>query len=281
MNRRPKFCPFQPSSFPLHVLLAEDNELNAEVLEQLLIRHGHQVRLASDGREALAQEQTGDFDLLLLDIHMPELDGFEVARAIRQREQRTGRHLPIIALTARSRREDRQRCLDAGMDDFLTKPIRAADLWPTIDRVLARSPGQIPSPQSPIAPPPNLDLLDARGLLAGCGGDPALLAKMCKSLATRAPQQMTAIQDALQNRDLGRLREAAHKLCGLLSEFSSIAGDLARDLEDLAANGNLEEARQVAETLSQRVADVLRLTNDLALDRLIAIARSGNATTGD
>ena len=269
----------------IRVLLAEDNELNAEVLEQSLIRHGHHVRLASNGREVLALAQTGDFDLLLLDIHMPELDGFEVVRAIRQREQTTGRHLPVIALTARSRKEDRQRCLAAGMDDFLTKPIRAADLWPIIDRVLQKDEGgrmkdlakTPPRTDSSFIPHPSSfgsDLLDARVLLAACGGDPALLAKMCKSLTARAPEQLTAIQGALRDKDARRLREAAHKSCGLLSEFSSLAGDLASDLEDLAAAANLQEAQQVAETLSQRVAELLRLTDGLTLDRLRALAQS-------
>ena len=113
-----------PAAAPLHILVAEDNEFNAQLLEQLLVRRGHRVRLASNGREALALAEEGGFDLLLLDVHMPELDGFQVVQAIRERERTTGGHLPVIALTARSRKEDRERCLAAGMDDFLTKPIR-------------------------------------------------------------------------------------------------------------------------------------------------------------
>src|SRR5207237_8258269 len=125
-----------PSSFPLHILVAEDNELSAQVLEQTLVRQGYRVRLASNGREVLALAEQGGFDLLLLDVHMPELDGFQVVRAVRERELTAGGHLPIIALTARSRKEDRERCLAAGMDDFQTKPIRPADLLAAIDRVL-------------------------------------------------------------------------------------------------------------------------------------------------
>ena len=123
-----------PAATPLHILVAEDNELSAQVLEQQLIRRGCRVRLAGDGREALALAEAGGFDLLLLDVHMPELDGFQVVRAIRERERTTAGHLPVIALTARSRKEDRERCLAAGMDDFLTKPVRPADLWAAIDQ---------------------------------------------------------------------------------------------------------------------------------------------------
>src|ERR1700692_3254350 len=119
-----------------HILVAEDNELSAQVLEQALVRQGHRVRLASNGREVLTLAEQGGFDLLLLDIHMPELDGFQVVQAVRERERTAGGHLPVVALTARSRKEDRERCLAAGMDDFLAKPIQAADLWAAIDRVV-------------------------------------------------------------------------------------------------------------------------------------------------
>ena len=125
-----------PAATPLHILVAEDNELSAQVLEQSLVRQGHRVRLASNGREVLTLAEQGGFDLLLLDVHMPELDGFQVVQAVRERELTAGGHLPIIALTARSRKEDRERCLAAGMDDFQTKPIRPADLLAAIDRVL-------------------------------------------------------------------------------------------------------------------------------------------------
>src|SRR5262249_33108870 len=146
---------------------------SAQVLEQALIRQGHRVRLSSNGREVLALAEQGGFDLLLLDVHMPELDGFQVVRAIRERELTTGGHLPIIALTARSRKEDRERCLASGMDDFQTKPIRPADLLAAIDRVLETH----PSHQSR-----SRNLLDAPVLLAACGDDPTLLGKMCQTL---------------------------------------------------------------------------------------------------
>jgi PAS domain S-box-containing protein len=125
-----------PTTTPLRILVAEDNELSALVLEQALARRGHRVQVASNGREVLALAAQGGFDLLLLDVHMPGLDGFQVVEAVRERELGTGGHLPIIALTARSRAEDRERCLAAGMDDFQTKPIGPAELLAAIDRVL-------------------------------------------------------------------------------------------------------------------------------------------------
>src|SRR5262249_29519459 len=134
-----------PSSASLRVLVAEDNEFNAQLLEQLLVRHGHQVQVATNGREALTllgiknQESAetnplnSDCDALLVTVHMPNLDGSQAVSATREREQVTGGHLPVIALTARSRKEDREQCLAAGLDDFLSKPIHAPDLWATVD----------------------------------------------------------------------------------------------------------------------------------------------------
>src|SRR5262249_9868677 len=135
-----------PAAAPRHVLVAEDNEFSARLLDQLRGRRGHRVRLASNGPEALALAQGGGFDVLLLDIHMPGLDGFRVVGAIRERERAAGGHLPVIALTARSRKEDRERCLAAGMDDFLTKPGSSAGLFAGIDRRVARPPGAPPAP---------------------------------------------------------------------------------------------------------------------------------------
>jgi CheY-like chemotaxis protein len=122
---------------PLRILVAEDSEFNSRHIERLLGRRGHVVRVATDGREALDLVGEAAFDLLLLDLHMPELDGFHVIRAIRKREQAVGGHLPVIALTARARPEDRERCLAAGMDDYLSKPVRAAELFATIERVVS------------------------------------------------------------------------------------------------------------------------------------------------
>ena len=121
---------------PLRILAAEDNDFNRDLLEHMLARLGLSAAMAVNGREALALLEREPFDLLLLDIHMPELDGFQVVGAIRERERTAGGHLPVIALTARSRKEDRERCLRAGMDECLAKPFTAADLWAAIDRVL-------------------------------------------------------------------------------------------------------------------------------------------------
>jgi CheY-like chemotaxis protein len=210
---------------------------------------------------------------------MPELDGFQVVQAIRESERTEGGHLPVIALTARSRTEDRERCLAAGMDDFLAKPIPAADLWVAIDRVAWKDKGGSTGEESEKTPGSDSSfilhpssfhdgLLDARVLLAACGDDAVVLEKICQAFRARLPDHLSAVQDALRDRDAPRLREAAHKLCGMVAAFSSVAGGVASDLEDHAALGQLEEARPLVGQLEKMADELVRLTGGLSLETL-------------
>jgi CheY-like chemotaxis protein len=239
----------------LRVLVAEDNDFNTLLLEQLLVRQGHRVRLAANGREALAVATEGGFDLLLLDVHMPELDGFQVVQALRELERTAGGHLPVIALTARSRKEDREHCLAAGMDDFLAKPFQAADLWAAVDRVvIERRPA----------------LLDPALVLAACGGDGALLGKLCEAFRACVPDYLATAQSALQSQNAPALREAAHKLRGVVGAFSRASGELSGALEDQALAGRLDEARLMLDQLQPMVQQLLRETAGLSLAALAA-----------
>src|SRR5262249_30659902 len=126
----------RPASRCLRILVAEDNDLNQLLMRQLLAKRGHEMTIAADGRQALAQIESSTFDALLLDVHLPEMDGFEVIKTIRRRERDTGRHLHVVAVTARAGQSEGEACLAAGMDDFLAKPVAAAALWAVLDRVV-------------------------------------------------------------------------------------------------------------------------------------------------
>ena len=115
------------------ILVAEDNPVNQVVAARLLERRGHRVTVAANGREAVAAVERERFDLVLMDVQMPEMDGFEATAEIRQAETGTGRHLPIFAMTARAMKGDEERCRMAGMDGYLPKPIRSADLYAIVD----------------------------------------------------------------------------------------------------------------------------------------------------
>ena len=118
----------------LHILLAEDNEVNQQLAVKTLQKRGHTVVVAGNGREALAALEQETVDLVLMDVQMPEMDGFAATAAIREREKGTGRHIPIVALTAHAMKGDRERCLAAGMDAYVSKPLRVEELFDAIAR---------------------------------------------------------------------------------------------------------------------------------------------------
>jgi CheY-like chemotaxis protein len=254
-----------PAAVPLRILVAEDNEFNAQHLERLLGMRGHHVQLANHGREALALAEQTRFDVLLLDVHMPELDGFQVVRTLREREQSTGRHLSVIALTARARLEDRRQCLAAGMDDYLSKPIRAADLFAAIDRVVSTH-GR--SPAVPEKPGDPTSLLDAAVLLAACGGVASLLDELGRNFRSNAPALLAEVTGALRDHDAPRLHRAAHKLGGTITAFSTLAGEVVSDLEDQAARGQLEEAQPLVGRLETMIQELIRQADSLSLEAL-------------
>jgi PAS domain S-box-containing protein len=275
----------------LHVLLAEDNPYNQALMEDLLPRRGHTLQVAADGRAALAALEQDHFDVMLLDIHMPELDGFQVVALQRQREQGTGQHLPVIALTARSAAGERERCLQAGMDDYLAKPVRAAELFAAIDRVVSALPlppssavrergrgeGEVPPPVEPDAavpwPPDHAatgepGLLDPAVLLAACDGDAELLRKMCRHFQNFVPGRLAELSEALRDRNASRLREAAHKLGGMVSSFSATAAEAAALLGQLSCEGKTEEAIRMHSRLTEIVGRLISVLDTLSVERL-------------
>ena len=246
----------------LRVLIAEDNEFNRQLIRELLLRRGHQPCVATNGLEALRLFEAGPYDLLMLDLHMPGLDGFEVIARIRAHERTTGGRLPVIALTARSRQEDRDRCVAAGMDDFLAKPIHAAALREAIDRVAARRDGA--------------RLIDPRALLAACDADPRIFERIRDALCAAIPGDLRAAEACAAAGDLRALREVSHHLHGMVGAASSVVGELASELEDDAARGSLDAARARLARLSSLATRLIgELRHATLPDALAEIARSG------
>jgi PAS domain S-box-containing protein len=242
----------------LQILVAEDNELNVSVLEQLFAQRGHHGHFARDGRGALALVGSAAFDVMLLDVHMPELDGFDVAHAIRASERGTGRHLPIIAFTARSALRHRERCLAAGMDDFLAKPVDARTLWSTIERWTTIA---------PVAPPGRL--LDLTAIGRACGRDSANLEKLCEVFVRSVPLQLGRVRSALDTGNIERLRDAAHALYGTLTAFSGVAGAAVSDLEELAARGELDDCRPRFHQVQLLCQGVVEEARSLSLEQVV------------
>ena len=239
---------------PLRILLAEDSLVNQKLTTGVLQRQGHLVVVANHGKEALALLEThGPFDLVLMDVQMPEMDGLEATAIIRAREKDTQRHLPIIAMTAHALKEDRQRCLEAGMDAYLAKPVRAAELLETIDRLVG--PQEIPAAGE--LPLPMADDLDWSEALQAVGGDEELLRQVVSAILEETPRLLEAIRQAIQNRDLAALRLSAHTLKGSIRFFArSRAYATAFEMERLGQMGNLAGAEALLPALHSEISQL-------------------------
>jgi two-component system sensor histidine kinase/response regulator len=240
----------------LRILVAEDNAVNRKVATSLLTRAGHQVTAVDSGGKAVAASVTRTFDVLLMDIQMPEMDGIEATRMIRTYEQTQGGHMAIVALTAQAIHGDRQRCLAAGMDGYVVKPLDPDALFSEIDAALVHSgngaraaarpgagPGSKPSAALPVhaaAPPVAADFELA---LKRLGGDAALLEDVINQCLVDAPAMMAAIQAAIDQGSADQLEKAAHTLRGaLLTVAANPAAAAALALEKTGESGNLGAA---------------------------------------
>jgi CheY-like chemotaxis protein len=219
---------------PLRLLLAEDNAVNQRLAVSLLEKRGHQVVVVGNGREALAALEGGRFDAVLMDVQMPEMDGFEATAAIRAREAATGTHTPIIAMTAHALKGDRDRCLEAGMDTYVSKPLRSHELFevleglvPAVAAEAAAEPGSAPA--EPQALPAAFDMALA---LERVDGDVELLKELAGLFLDDCPRRMEEIHQAIARRDASRLEQAAHNLKGSVGNFGAReAFEAARRLE--------------------------------------------------
>ena len=241
------------------ILLAEDSQVNQNLLGRLLENQGQSVVVARNSREVLAALEREPFDLMLMDVEMPEMDGLQTASAIRQKERPSDRRLPIIALTARATQEDQDRCLEAGMDGCLSKPVRA-------DELLAVVEGMLFATASPavgeLIDRPSEAVFDRSAALSYVDGDIGLLREMAELFLADYPQQMAKIQAAIANGDSQALMRGAHSLKGVVATFAAKAtSEAALRLEMMGENGDLLAAREVYAVLE---AEISRLAPVLA-----------------
>jgi len=235
--------PSIPGPQARRVLLAEDNPVNQRLVVKILEKQGFQVVLAKNGREAVAAAERESFDIVLMDVQMPEMDGFEATSEIRRREQETGRHLPIIALTAHALKGDREACLEAGMDAYMTKPIRARDL---LALILDLTQLTVPSPAA------GEQAFDCQELLARLEGDHALLAELVDLFRTESPRMLSELRRSLAENDARGLESAAGAMGVSLSTFGAHAAvKVANELEVLGREDTLAEG-------TARLADLER-----------------------
>jgi len=246
---------------PLRILLAEDNPVNQKLAVSLLQKQGHTVTVAGNGREALAALYPADappdeggsqrFDAVLMDVQMPEVDGLQTTKAIRERERVAGGHVPVIAMTAYALKGDRERCLEAGMDGYVSKPIRPAELLQALQAVVPALAGPLALTADQVAWGGSLDMTAA---LAGVMGDRQLLAELAGLFLAECPRWLTEMRAAVAGGDPHRLQLSAHALKGGVVTFAAGAAyEAALRMEKMGQAGDLSTAPEALAGLAQEV----------------------------
>ncbi len=238
----------------LRILLAEDSLYNQKLAQGVLAKRQHIVTVANNGREAIEAARKQPFDLILMDIQMPEVDGLEATREIRARER--GPRVPIIAMTAQAMKGVREKCLAAGMDEYLVKPVRARDLYETIERVMKNTTSVNASQdQRTQSGRPQVDWSAA---MKAVDGDQQLLREVIEAFLEECPRMVEECEQSIANSDAAVLRRAAHTIKGGLRTFGAEpAMEVAARLEELGRAGELQGSQEVLAALKQQLDQVL------------------------
>jgi signal transduction histidine kinase/DNA-binding response OmpR family regulator len=244
---------------PASILLAEDNLVNQRVAAGLLGRRGHIVTVASNGREALDALERERFDLVLMDVQMPEMGGLEATALIRARERETGERMRIIAMTAHAMTGDRERCIEAGMDGYLSKPINQVLLYEAVEQGSTGA-GAAPSPLA----------FNHAELMDRLGSDADLFGEVVRLFLDDCPQRLAAIKAAVDARDAEGIRTTSHALRGAAGTLSAVAvAEAAHVLERLGGEGRLDAADAAWRELAKEAAslmDTFRRMEGVAFD---------------
>jgi PAS domain S-box-containing protein len=256
------------SLHPLHILLAEDNAVNRRIAVGMLEKRGHTVVAAANGKEALAALEgcgEGPFDLILMDVQMPEMDGIEATACIREKEKGMGRHIPIIALTAHAMEGDRDTCIHAGMDGYVSKPLKAQELLDAMEEAVGRR--TVSGKELPLTYHKVRDAFDRERTLANVDGDMELLKEVVSIFLEEYPKTMLEIRDAMDEGDPGRVNRAAHSLKGSVGNFGANAAfDLALRLEMMGNHRELTGADEAFRALEDEMECLKKALADFIVE---------------
>ncbi|MFM7148222.1 MAG: response regulator, partial [Gemmataceae bacterium] len=255
-----------PELPPLQILLAEDTQVNQTLAVRILEKAGHSVHVASNGLLVLEYLQNKTCDLILMDLQMPELGGLETTIRIREQEKQTGKHLPIIALTAHAMKGDRERCLEAGMDGYVSKPIRTRELFQVMEQVLRNFAvhlfdGDAPRLETPEqSSPSSLDIAHSEPFnrsqaLDHCGGDPQLLQELIDMFLLEIDGWLSHLSSALASGNTKEVTRMAHTIKGSVGTFAAArCYQLSLDMEILGKTNRLPEAPLLRDQLQEELA---------------------------
>ncbi len=240
----PAEAPLALSQRPLRILLAEDNVVNQKLAVRLLGKQGHSVTVARTGREAVRALERASFDVVLMDVQMPDLDGLEATTAIRAREAQTGGHVPIVAMTAHAMKGDREQCLKAGMDRYIAKPIHPTELFAVLTELVEGEARPEARPQE--------DVLDRAEAWARVAGDRELLGELVELFFGSSAEQVRELREAVGRGDAAGVRRVAHGLKGAVGTFGAKeAAEAALRLETMGREEQLAGAGEALAALEQ------------------------------
>jgi signal transduction histidine kinase/DNA-binding response OmpR family regulator/HPt (histidine-containing phosphotransfer) domain-containing protein len=238
---------------PRHVLVAEDNLVNQAYLCRTLQKLGHVTTTAANGRETIERFRAGSFDLIFMDVQMPEMDGLSATGAIRELEQSSGAHIPIFAMTAHALKGDRERCLAAGMDGYISKPATLAEIESAVNSVPPAAKG----PPDDGEPPHKPVLWDRAAALERVGGDESLLNELINIFLQEYPVLAQRLTEGLSRGDLAALREPAHSLKGSLGYLGmEDAASLALEIEQASRAQDADRVAGLIDTMMSQVSAV-------------------------
>jgi len=225
--------------------------MNQVLAVKLMSKYGHTMVVTGNGLEALAALDKGRFDLVLMDVQMPEMSGLEAVSLIRQKEKETGGHIPVIAMTAYAMKDDKQRCLDAGMDAYISKPIDKKTLFEAIRNLVGVS---IESDVREIEKHSASKIFDEGSVMKYVGGDAELLGEIIKIFMADYPKHLSRIRRAIMDCDAKGLEQAAHAIKGSVANlFASRAVEASAKLEEMGRNGALTGAEEACSELDAEI----------------------------
>jgi two-component system, sensor histidine kinase and response regulator len=240
------------------VLVADDVEINREIVRIILERGGHRVAEACDGWEALEACRNEEFDIVFMDMQMPVMDGYQAIAAIRVLEEQTGRRTPIVAMTAYALKGDRDKCIESGADDYLSKPARPAEVVALLDRLLpheAPQPVQVAPPEPAAAAPEQSEIFDRDAFLERLGGAEEMLGRFLALFDTHASNYIRLLKEAVAGADPEQVRVQAHTLKGAAANIAALAVQrIAGALEEMGREGRLEGAEEMVGELESAYA---------------------------
>ena len=262
---------------PLRILLVEDSYFNERFAIALLAKHGHDVEVASNGVEAIACYEGSEYDVILMDVQMPEMDGLEATRRIRELEVSSGNRTPIVAMTAHAMKTDRQKCLDAGMDDYVSKPIDAECLFAAIERVLGESSGIVlnfgaanekTEPATEVSEVAQVER-DPKHLSFNASAEAGVVVDAaCSEEKPEVPKTADTESDAIVDFD-----EALTRVGGSVETLKTLALILVEECPKLLAEIQTAIVQRDAKTLCRASHTIKGSTHHFAADRVVRTAK--------